>query len=253
MSIKKSMSDYLDNKYNKFKNIAYKNPDDDIRVYPLPNRTDNRPCSACGSTVSVKYFFMDRKDKSHLLCNRCAAIRDFSCAYENSGAHTKEQFEKVQREINEFSNKPGVVDFDFESMYPSELRFNTEESFEKVTSEEEKEAKENEFVYLFCRKDYDLNVNLDTLEELVDSFAKDVELSFENIELYILDVYENRDTAYKAMCLEHRSLASSIDHYISGTKSQDRNSEFNTYDIKYVYDIDHGDITIYIVYKKEII
>ena len=260
MSIKKSMSDYLDNKYNKLKYMQYKNPDDDIRVYPLPNRTNYKPCSACGSTVSVKYFFMDRKDKLHLLCNRCAFTRDFSCAYENSGSHTKEQFDKVQKEIDEFSNKPEVVDFDYKSMYPSELRFNdeedpigiesdyTEESFEKDISEEEKEAKENKFVYLFCRKDYDLHVNLDTLEGLVDNFAKDLELNFNGIELYILDVYENKDTAYKAMCLEHRSLTASIDHYVSGMKSQD-----NTYDIKYVYDIDHGDITLYMVYKKEVI
>jgi len=237
MSIKKSMEDYLDNKYNKLKNIAYKNPDDDIRVYPLPTRSYTKPCSACGSTVSVKYFFMDRKDKSHLLCNRCAAIRNFSCAYEK----TQENFEKVQREINEFSNKLEVDEE--EDPIGSDT---AEEIVEKDISEEEN--KESKFIYLFCRKDYDLHMDLNTVEELVDNFVKDVELDFDGIELYILDVYENKDTAYKAMCLDHRSLTSSTDHYVSGTKSKD-----DLYDIKYVYDIDHGDITVYMVYKKEVI
>lgn len=242
MSIKKSMKNYLDDKYNKSKNIAYKNPDDSIKVKALHVRSSYINCSSCGTNLSVKYFFKDSKGESHYLCNRCAATRNFSCAYENSGK-TQEDFKRIQREINEFTNGHEVDEE--EDPIGSDTN---EEIVEKDISEKENEDKESKFIYLFCRKDYDLHMDLDTVEEMVDNFVKDVELSFENIELYVLDVYENKDTAYKAMCLDHRSLTSSTDHYVSGTKSKD-----DLYDIKYVYDIDHGDITVYMVYKKEII
>lgn len=248
MSIKKSMSDYLDNKYNKFKNIAYKNPDDDIRVYPLPTRSYTKPCSACGSTVSVKYFFMDRKDKSHLLCNRCAAIRDFSCAYENSGTHTKEQFEKVQKEINEFSKKPEVVNFDFKSMYPSELRFNDDGTIEKAIPEEDDNDEEKKYVYVYCTKYYNLQLNLDTINELIDEIITSIELDSKTMETTILDIYEYRDTAYVAMCLDYHSMITRSDNHISGSRRKDY-----MYDIKYVYDMNTGDLDVYMVYKKEVI
>lgn len=230
MSMKNSMSDYLDNKYNKLKNIAYKNPDDDIRVYPLPTRSCNKPCSACGSTASVKYFFMDKKDKSHLLCNRCAAIRDFSCTYENSGFHTKEQYEKIKKEIDEFSNKPEV------------------DEEEDPIGIESDYTEEKKYVYVYCTKNYSLQLNLDTINELIDEISTSIALHSHTTEFSIINIFENRDSAYKAMCLDYRSMITCSDSHISGSKTKDY-----MYDIKYVYDMNTGDLIVYIVYEEEVI
>lgn len=124
----------------------------------------------------------------------------------------------------------------------------TEETIEKVIPEEDDKDEEKKYVYVYCTKNYNLQLNLDTINELIDEIITAIELDSKTMETTILDIYEYRDSAYKAMCLDYHAMIICSDNHISGSKSKDY-----MYDIKYIYDMNTSDLTVYIVYKKEVI
>lgn len=117
-----------------------------------------------------------------------------------------------------------------------------------ITTDEKESYEDKENVYVYCRKNYSLQLNLDTINELIDEIITAIELGSKTRETTLLGVYKYRDTAYLAMFDEYKSHMEEINNHISGSRSKEYE-----YDIRYLYSIDSGELFVYIVYSKEII